>query len=557
MAKSSKLQKLLERHKQLEQIAERWWDTTEEIRNTILPRRGYFPTRSDMPNEGDNKYDEVLDQTATRALRVLAAGMQGGLTSPARPWFKLEVVDDPDLMDVPAVKLWLEEVTKTMYRLMARSNFYTVVHGSYMDLGGFGTAAFIIEEDEDFTFRCVPLGMGEYMLAVNAAGRVDTLYRRWDMTARQMGQKFGKGKLPPAVARAVTEQPDETFPVIQGIQPRKDGDPDSLRKKDMPFASVYFCEEGEDLLLESGYHEQAIIAPRWDAVGADVYGRGPGHDSLADVRMVNAMRETALLAADKAANPPVNVPSAYKKRLDLLPGGVNYYDGATPDAIRATYQINPNFGPVYQEVERTQYMIREAFFNDLFLMLLERPNMTATEVAERHEEKLLMLGPVIERQFHEELDPSIDRIFSIANRAGKFPEPPEQIVGKELKPKYISMLAAAQQLVGTQGLRAISGYVAELSAVKPEAVDKLNEDAAIDEYAEMLAVPSRVIRTNEEVAAIRQARAEQMRKQQEMEMASQELAQVNQAAQAAKLLGEAKTEPGSVLGEIRGSMGAV
>lgn len=520
----------------------------QEISNYLLPGRGRFAGY--RPNQGEKKPSLIIDGTGTRAIRILAAGMQGGLTSPARPWFRLGL-PDADLVEFGPVREWLNAVERQMYNAFARSNFYHEIHVAYADLAAYGISCLYEEEDPDKLIRFRVLQPGEYCAAVNSRWIVETLYRKLWMTAEQIVEQFGADAPSPAVREAAEKNPDSWYEVLHVVTPRKQRDSRKVDNLNMPWESVYIEIGGDKKILgQSGYHEFPCMVPRWDLASSDIYGRSPAMDTLGDVKSLQAVQRSTLEALQKIVNPPMNVGASQYGRLSLVPGAVNIVEDGNTDTVRPTFPINYDVRGSSEKARELQVAIREAFYNDLFLMIANSDTtMTATEVAERHEEKLLMLGPVIERQQSELLNPIIDRTFAILWRAGRIPPPPEDLAGMELKVEYISLLAQAQKLVGTQAINATMQFVVQTSAVNPEVLDKVDFDEAVDQFADMTGAPAKMIRADDAVAEIRAARQQQK----QATLAAQE---GMVAVEGAKGLSQAKMNPDdpNALTELMSSM---
>lgn len=542
-------QEIINLQKELIQQRNLWDVQYKDISDYLLPHRGYFTTRGDQPNQGRKKGSKVLDNTAGRALRVLAAGMQGGMTSPARAWFKL-TLQDPDLAAFRDIKLWLGEVERRMYSVFAKSNFYSTVHSVYSELGGFGTACQYIEEDDKSTLRARIVTVGNYVLSTDAAGRINTVIRTRYLTVSQLKEKFGEDKLSPAVQQMIKANDlNKHIPIIHCVRPRdkyRDGTADP---KLYPWQSVYIEQDEAHLISESGYREFPFQAPRWDVRGPDIYGYSPGMETIDDIKMLQEMQKTSLKQLHKMLDPPMNVPEGYRYLLSLVPGGINYVPENYHDAVKPTLQVQPDIKSSEYKIEKIKESIREGFFNDLFLMLLEHPNMTATEVLQRKEEKMLMLGPVVERQESGYLNPTIDRAFAICFRKGLFPPIPSDLAAAiqekpdlgELKVEYVGVLSQAQKLSGVNAIAGMVDFIGHVAQAKPNALDKLDEDEAIDRYANMTGVPAKIIRSAEEVQKIRQVRADQQRKLEEQQQLAADAQTGKTAAEGASHL--AKTDP--------------
>ncbi|WP_027179957.1 portal protein [Maridesulfovibrio bastinii] len=507
----------ISRHEKLKDERRSWEAHWKEISEFVLPRKGIFDR--ERVNDGSPRGNRIVDSTATRALRVLAAGMQGGLTSPARPWFRLSLGDN-DCADRKDVRNWLGKVEKAMYRALARSNFYSCIHSLYTELAGFGTGVLYCEPDNErgVRFRC--LTVGEYSISTDMQGRVDSVYREFRMTARQLESRFGRKVLPAGVVSCLESDRDRWFDVLHAVQPRNEFDSTRLDNINMPFESVFILQGmGNPVLSVSGFVENPYMAPRWDTSGGDVYGRSPAMDVLADVKMLMEMSRSQIQAVHLSLRPPMKVPSMYTRRLNLLPGGQNPVEQNLHDSISPLYQINADLNGVSAKIADVRDAVREGFFNDIFLMMagMDRRDVTATEVAERHEEKLIQLGPVIERQHSELLDPLLDRVFGILNRAGCLPPAPAVIRGLDIKIDYISVLAQAQKIVGTGAIKDLAAFVGQLSAVNPEVLDKIDMDKAVDEYAGLIGVSSDLVRSDDEVRKFRESRYKEASQKEELE----------------------------------------
>ncbi len=507
----------LQRLQSLRQERSSWESHWQEISDYILPRKGVYAGH--RPNDGGVRSGKIIDSTATRALRILAAGLQGGLTSPARPWFRLGIADR-DLARHKSVREWISKVESAMYRALARSNFYSCIHSLYTELAGFGTGILYCEPDDDSGIRFRTLTAGEYCLTTEAQGRVDSVYREFKMTARQLEKRFGKDNLPASVHTSLGANRDHWFDVLHVVQPRDEFDVERMDALNMPFESVFLLNgRGGHVLSESGFAENPYMAPRWDTAAMDVYGRSPAMDVLADVKMLMEMSKSQIQAVHLTLRPPMKVPSMYSRRLNLLPGGQNPVEQNQQDSVSPLYQVRPDLAGVSTKIQDVRTAIREGFYNDIFMMMAgsNRRNITAAEVAERHEEKLIQLGPVIERQHTELLDPLIDRVFGILNRSGQLPEAPSILEGADIKIDYISLLAQAQKMVGTQSIQSLAQFVGNLAQANPEVLDKVDMDRAVDDFAELIGVPNGIVRSGDEVEKFRNMRRQAELKQKQLQ----------------------------------------
>lgn len=524
-----------------------------ELSEFIDPRGSRFLT-SDA-NRNDRRNSRIVDPSASLAADTLSSGMMSGITSPARPWFRL-ATPDPDMMDYGPVKVWLETVQNRMNDMFNKSNLYQSLPLLYSSLGNYSTGAMAVLEDDDDIIRTVPFPIGSYHLANSARGSVDTCYRKFSMTVRQLVMQFGKDNVSLSV-KGMWEAGnyEQWVEVMHAVYPNVDRDTGRMDSKNKPWKSVYYEVGGDSdkLLRESGFDEFPIIAPRWTVNGEDVYGsKCPGMTALGQIKALQLEQKRKSQIIDKVTNPPMVGPSSLKnQRVSMLPGDITYIDQMTQqDGFRPAYQVNPDMSGLLADIQDTRQIIDRCYFVDLFRMLqsINTRSMPVEAVIEMKEEKLLMLGPVLERLNDEALNPLIDRAFSLMARKNMLPPPPEVMQGMPLRIEYISVMAQAQKSIGLSSLTQAVGFIGQLAQVKPEALDKLNIDEAIDSYAEMSGVSPTVILPQEQVDQIRQSRAQQQQQAQAAAMAQA-------AAQGAKTLSETQTSEPSALTALTGAAG--
>jgi len=499
-----------------------WEPAWRDVSQYIVPHKGTFSYAGS--GTGSRFSKKIIDGTASRSIRILAAGMQSGLTSPAQPWFRLRLVEK-DLMELASVRLWLDAVENRIYNELAHAGFYQAAHSMYSELAAFGSADMYMASDlqRPFSFSC--LTCGEYAWASDRYGKIDTVLRRTKMTARQLAAQFGEEQLSRTARRMLVRDPYSLIEVGHLVCPREGksivssgrGTPVLAGRKNMPWASITF-EMGTDataVLSESGFMEFPHLCGRWDVTGADVYGYSPAMDVMPDVKMLQEMAKSQLLAVHKVVNPPMRVPAGYKQRLNLIPGAQNFVNSSQQDAVSPLYQINPDIQAVSYKIDDVRRGIREGFFNDLFLMFTGegRSNITATEVLERSQEKMVMLGPVIERHQTEILDPLLSRMLGVLQRSGKMPAAPPELEGRALEVEYVSVLAQAQKMSGANAIRQLTEQVGRMATVAPSVLDKLDFDQCVDELASTAGVPARILRSDEDVAARRSVVQEQIQKE--------------------------------------------
>jgi hypothetical protein len=539
----TKKEAMVKRFKDLKLEANQWIAAWKDLSKYINPTRGRF---DDIANKGkmiDHK--TILDGHATQASRILASGMQSGMTSPTRPWFKLGIEDDY-LMTLPPVQQWLDEVTKSMLRICNGSNIYGVFYQMYEEIGDFGTAACIILEDLDDVIRGRSFTIGEYYLGINSKGVVDTFGRDIKMTVGQAVEMFGYANCSVSTqAKYNSNNVDDWISVYHLIEPNDSRIDGKGGLEGMAYRSLYWeNNSGEEVLRMSGFEEFPVIAPRWDTITTDmVYGYGPGWHLLGNVKQLQKTQLDKLLAQEKSHNPPMQKDASVEGYVNLLPGGVTPTSTTLPNAgLRPAYQVNANLESFLELINSLRESINKDFFVDLFLMMInfDKSNMTATEVAERQQEKILMMGPVLEKLQKEMLEPFINRLYGIMERNLLLPTAPEEMEGMKVKIEYISILAQAQKAVGVDSISRVIGFLNGVTAIAPQAPDVINIDEAIREVAKMEGVPAKLLVEQSVVEQIREGRARQQQIQQQMAMAAQ-------GAESARKLSQAKLDDDNAL----------
>lgn len=542
----------LERYNSLKLERQSWWDHWRELAEQIRPRGSRF--LSSEANKGWKKNDKIINGTPCIAERTLAAGMMSGITSPSRPWFRL-TTPDPQLAELAAVKDWLAKVEDTLRLVMARSNIYNSLHSVYSDLGTHGTACLWIDEDDKSVVRTYTFPVGMFCLDTSATGQVDTVFRELSMTVRQVVQRFGYDACSPQTKTLFDcDNYNQRLQVLHMVEPNDEYQEGKLGPQGKKFRSCWYELNATDdcCLREEGYDELPAMAPRWNVTGEDVYGDSPGMAALGDCKALQQLEKRKLQAVDKIIKPPMRGPSSLANtRSSLLPGDVTYVDSlSTGSTFAPAMEVPPIAVQIIgAEIRETENRVNRTFFADLWLMLSQADGrMTAREVVERREEKLLQLGTVLERVHEELLDPVMGRLFSICTKRRMLPIPPPVLQGQDLRVEYISIMAQAQKLLGTTAVERLLGFVGQIATVKPDVIDKVDIDQTIDEYSTMLGVPPIIIRPDDAVARVRAARAQEAAQAQQMQ-------QAQAAAQTAQTFSQTPTDGQTALNTMLQGLG--
>jgi hypothetical protein len=528
-----------------------------ELADFILPRRARFFI-DDENQDNFRRSNKIIDSTATRAARTLRSGMHAGITSPARPWFRLST-PDPELADFGPVKEWLHTLTNRMSTVFVKSNLYNVLPVVYGDMGVFASSAGAVLDDDQELLRCYPYPVGSYAIGVSRRQIVDSFTMEFKMSVRQIVDEFGRldgtteidwSPMSSAVKNLWDKgNYENNIDVVWLVAPNPDHDPERLESQFKPWISLHWEKNGnQDLFLrQAGFDEFPILAPRWEVTGFDWYGSDcPGITALGDIKQLQLMQKRKAQAIEIGINPSLQGPVSLKnQKVSLLPGDVTFVDQLQQQtaAIRPIREINLAALKFFvADIQDTRMNISKAFYEDLFLMLAnsDRRQITAREIAERHEEKLLSLGPVLERTNDELLDPLIDRTYAIMDRAGLIPPPPQELEGVKLKVEYISLMQQAQKLVGVVGIDRFLQSTIPLIQHFPIIKHKIRPFTLVDEYGELLGVNPKLVVPDDEAQQAAEAEQKQIQQQ-------QQLMQAEQASKAAKNLAGSDMEGDSAL----------
>lgn len=521
-----------------------------DIADFIAPTRAQF--LAEDTNRGPVQLNtKILDSTATQAVRTLKAGMLSGISSPARRWFDLSLTDK-DIAEKAAVKRWLSYVSNRMHDVLLKTNFYNQIQSFYGDLGVFGTAVIFVEEDLNgkvVSFKSLPVGT--YYLGTSDQNVINKYYREFAMTVAQIVEKFGFDKETGEIdwtnisdnvkSLFQNKRYEQTITLGHLIQPNyKNYIPNSPINKHKRFMSAYFEIGGTSsttgsfdtqvtsydgrILRESGYDYFPVLGARWETKGEDTYDTScPGLVALGDIMQLQQGEKKSLKAIDKMVDPPMVGPTALKnQRSSILPNGITYIDETQVSQFRPAHAVNFNVEAMEMKQGQVRQRIQRAFYEDLFLMLAnsDRRQITAREVEERHEEKMLALGPVLENLNADVFDPLIDIVFTFMEKQGMLPIPPEELNGIELKIEYTSVMAQAQKLVHLASVERLTQYVLGVAPVDPSILRKFNSYEALDSVADILGAPPKIVRSDDEVAEIEAAEAQAAQQQQQIEQAN-------------------------------------
>ena len=511
-----------------------------EIAERILPRSDHFRVNR---NPGDKHTEKVFDATASLALDRFAAAMESMLTPRTQRWHKLKV-SDPVLNEDPEVRRYLDDVTQILFsvRYSPKANFASQAHESYISLGAFGTGGMFIDDLIGHGIRYRSIHLSELYIAENHQGAVDTVHRKFSLTARQAVQKFDKKLLPEKITAAAEKSPEQMFDFIHAVGPRDDFDTTKKNYLGMPWYSCYIAMDGRTILTEGGYRAMPYAVGRYVTGPKEVYGRSPAMTVLPDIKMLNEMSKTVMRAAHKIVDPPLLLQEdGALQAFDLRPGALNY-GGVNDQGQQVVHplQTGARVDIGMDMMEQRRKVINDAFLVTLFQILVESPQMTATEAMLRAQEKGALLAPTMGRQQSEFLGPLIEREIDILAHAGVLPPMPDVLRrhGGMVDVEYVSPLNKAQRADEGVAILNTLQAIAPLAQIDPSVMNIFNPEAMARELADINGVPFKVLRTKDEMDAMK--------------------AQASQAAQAQQLLAAAPVASGVVkdLAQVQSMTGA-
>jgi Bacteriophage head to tail connecting protein len=559
---------------------ETWRSHILDVKNNFLPYRTRWLDDGGVPNRGNKKMQYIVDNCPMLSLRTMSAGLMSGMTSPARPWFRLRPEDD-DIYGKPGVAEWCEKATDAVHAILQKSNFYRAMPTFYSEIGAFGTGAFGIYEvphdprkKHQALINVQTYTWGEYWISQNEMGEVDTFIRKFKWTVRQVVMKFvddptdpndptWENLAPNTRSQWKNRQWETWIDVIHVLEPNADYVEGALGLNGMKTRSVYYELGGdpETLLGVRGYPDGPVKVARWDTNSDNVWGYGPAMYCLGDAKQLMVQQKRKMQAIDKQVEPPLIGDAAMKRTtVSQLPGDITWLEttAATTFGLKPLYEVKPELPAMLEDIAETRKRIQAGMYTDIFQMMKTlgdqlKAGITATEIDARKQEQLLELGPLLDRLTGEAFEPTIDQVFAIAVKRSKIawqymarnidpppdtemymPPPPPALQGVKLNIQYISILAQAVRVAEIQGINQVTQYILQLAQVKPEALDKFDFDKAIEIMADRTGVPPECIVSDDVVKQIRDARAKAQQAQQQQEAQN---AKMQTAASAAKDLG--------------------
>ena len=548
--------------RQMEENRQDYLKRWKAIRDYQLPYIGCFDDTADTTDYARRRDTNIYHSVAWQANQSFAAGVMSGLTPPSRQWFRL-IWSNDTMKNHPEAGELLDKRMNILQDVLLKSNFYNAIHSAYLELA-FGQAPLAIFQDADTGVHFVPFTVGTYMMENGPDGIVDTFCTKYEMTARQLADKFGADRLPSSIRAELENGGVKTKHKLWWlVEPNRfhDRNKEVMDKYHMKYLSLYWLEEGEkDFIDIGGFQEWPIPVARYLVTGNETYGKGPGWFAEGDSKGLQKLEKDDIIAVELGIKPPMAASATTAKQgINLTPGSYTVVERNEP--VTPLFNVNVNLQHLQEKILDLQDRIKRAYSADLFMMLerLEDKNMTAQEVLQRKQEQLQQLGPVVQRLQFEFLRKIIERVYNILDRAGILPQPEDAELAlalsqEEVTIEYISPLAQAQKMAGMTNIEQAIAFTGQLAQFDQSVLDKIDFAKTIDSYFDMVGAPASIKRTEEEYEAIQQQKAQAMAEAKQQEQMAQAVQMAAPAAQAAKNITEAANDGNPALQEWLGGM---
>ena len=548
--------------RQMEENRQDYLKRWKAIRDYQLPYIGCFDDTADTTDYARRRDTNIYHSVAWQANQSFAAGVMSGLTPPSRQWFRL-IWSNDTMKNHPEAGELLDKRMNILQDVLLKSNFYNAIHSAYLELA-FGQAPLAIFQDADTGVHFVPFTVGTYMMENGPDGIVDTFCTKYEMTARQLADKFGADRLPSSIRAELENGGVKTKHKLWWlVEPNRfhDRNKEVMDKYHMKYLSLYWLEEGEkDFVDIGGFQEWPIPVARYLVTGSETYGKGPGWFAEGDSKGLQKLEKDDIIAVELGIKPPMAASATTAKQgINLTPGSYTVVERNEP--VTPLFNVNVNLQHLQEKILDLQDRIKRAYSADLFMMLerLEDKSMTAQEVLQRKQEQLQQLGPVVQRLQFEFLRKIIERVYNILDRAGILPQPEDAelalaLSNEEVTIEYISPLAQAQKMAGMTNIEQAIAFTGQLAQFDQSVLDKIDFAKTIDSYFDMVGAPASIKRTEEEYEAIQQQKAQAMAEAKQQEQMAQAVQMAAPAAQAAKNITEAANDGNPALQEWLGGM---
>lgn len=493
-----------------EQRRARRMDRWRELSRMLLPSHGDFPGE-----DKDNLRNERLANPAgARALRKAAAGMTAGMTPAGLPWFR-HVPRTAEMREADGARQWADAVDEALHGICSEGGFYPAIHSFNLELLCFGCALLLVEEDHRSVARFECPTVGTWALSLGHCGSPEFVCRRVSFPAASLPRRFDRAALSERVRRMEERGSFEPVEFVQAVLRRPDGEAEALQSDRLPWASLWWEKGGRGFVSEGGYGEMPFFFTAWHSCRG-VYGTGPGDEALPDQRALEMCEAYKARGLELATDPPLLIPAGAGE-VSTAPGARNLLlNASAAEMVKPLFTVNwaATIPHLQEEIRTLTRRLEESLMASVFAAvgMESRPaQMSATEYMARRREAVQQMGPALASYEPNVLSRMLERVYSLAVRAGRMPLPPEnlaQMGAFELSHEYLGPLSQALRQSGSESTLSFLEAVGSIARVAPQVVDKVDADQAVDEIANGLAAPGSVLRSDERTAQLRQDRAE-------------------------------------------------
>lgn len=512
----------------------KWW---KEVSDFISPFSGRFSVNDHLQ---DRNFDFIFNDEGGYCLDILVSGLASGATSSVKPWFRLQTSNPSFDYDYDA-QIYLNDTQRLLLKIFHKSNTYTALHQVYTEMALYGVSADLIYDDFYNVISHHVLPAGTYCLASNDKGIVDTLYREFQLTTAQAVKFFGLKNLSRDINQAYENgNLEEYWTFIHAIEPREDRYIGSKLATEKPFASYYFEEgtSGVNFARESGFDYFPALCPRWDVQAGETYGLSPSIKALPDIKQLQNLTLRKEELVEMYTKPPVQAPlQARQQGISLDAGAINFIPQTGGDTqIKPIVNSVGDLNAITNDIEQVKENIRNKYYVQLFLMLQQNASTrkTAYEAQGLQQEKMLVLGPVVERMNREIAGDLIRITYAKCAEADILPDAPQSLDGQGLELEFTSVLAQSQRAANINSVDRFISFIQAVMPTNPDAGDRIDIDGLVDVYSDSMAVDPHILRSKQDADEIRRQRAQAQQQAIQAEQALQMGQTQNQLAQAQK-----------------------
>jgi hypothetical protein len=521
-----------------------------EIDDRINPSDQRFGDSAVNAPKGQQKIEKVFDATPGLALDRFKSAIHSLVTPRNQTWAKVKPIDEDLSEDVEVIR-YCEEVNRRLFSARYGANFDTEIQGCYYNSGKYGSMGIYTGErvGKGLFYRGIPIK--QLFFAENEFGEVDLVHRDWMWSARQAHQRWGD-KLPRVIREAAEKRPDQEFRFLHCVKPRGDIDVTRSDMRGMAFVSYYVAFESREIIEERGFRTFPYAVGRYDLNPGEIYGRSPCMTILPDVKMLNEMNRTTIQAAQLSVLPPLlTARDGILDAVRMTPAAIN--KGGIDDQGRPTIVPLQTGGKIELGLEmmnQKRSVINDALLQTLFQILVDKPNITATEAMLRAQEKGQLIGPTGSRIESELLTRMMVRELDIMAMANQLPEMPKKLLdrGGMYAIEFDSPLSRMRESENGVGILRTFEQLAPVAQVAgPSVFKRFNMDKVSKELARLNGMPAKVMYTDDEMEEINAAEAEQAQMQQILQAAPVAASAAKDLAQASAFATSQPNTPSAIM----------